>query len=275
MLCRPEVADVLLNSENTVSAINALLEWKRAIAPSFTASNLAKRAKISRSYLSEVISGKKKITLAASNAISSGFGLFHLEAGYFDALCALDLAKSNEEKNIKIHELKLCARLLSSVIKSSTVPDGASLLAFDIYASIGMFGELGASFTELKKLFSWELGLDIQNALSWLISKKSVSLINEKYIYTQSGLVFEASEGKQREEIWKSSLLDANKNIGKYTDKECFFASYSVTVESKEFEVLLAGMKKLIYKEITNMDSKKADTLLRVNMQLYPTARKI
>jgi uncharacterized protein (TIGR02147 family) len=270
VLCRPEISVILVGSQTIAELILGILEHKKISHPSFTASSLAKRAQISRSYLSEVLSGKKKISKTAAISVRSALGLLHLESGYFDAILQKELAKTENEKIEAQKEVNICLKLLQSVRGERQVPEGATLLAFDIYAAIGMFGNSGASLAQLKALFQQHLGLEVQGALKWLVAKGVLKTENENYFYTKSGLVFSAAEGSLREDFWRESLQDSVKNLGKFADEDCYFSSYSVSVQKKHAKKILSEMKKLIFEKLTELDSPEADGLMRLNIQMYP-----
>jgi transcriptional regulator with XRE-family HTH domain len=273
MLCRAEISKILVGCTTTPGAIEQLLIFKKATQKSYSAANLARRANISRSYLSEVISGKKKLTKSAANSIRNALGLVYLEAGYFDALFLKDSAKTAAESENAQRELNLCLKMLQSVNQENEVPEGATLLSFDIYASVSLFGKRGATLADFKSLFRSEIGLELQAALQWLVSKQ-VLVVNEgRYSYSKLGLVFSASEGRLREDFWRASIQESLKNIGKFKDSESFFSSYAVSVETNRGPEILAQFKKLIFERLTEFDSPQADGLMRLNIQMYPTVQ--
>jgi uncharacterized protein (TIGR02147 family) len=268
----PEVTKLLLEGDSVQSVLLGLLAIRKDRQKTFSLSILAKKSGFSKSFLSEVISGKKKLLSKNLEHLAAPLGMGYLETKCLEGLLLLEKSKSDEERFLKNHELESARRVLR-LVASESVNSGLRLLEFDVYAAFGVF-QGSPTKEQLFSIFPNLPKLEVQNALYSLLEKNAVKANgDDTFSYSSSGLVVNATDRAGAFlEIWKQSLQDATRQLPKWAshkESSCF-ASYVVSVNLKKYQDCLENFKNQIFQFASVCDSNEADTLVRINVQIYP-----
>ena len=276
MKLEAEICQILSEESNLSEVLRQIIDFKKKKLKTFSLATLGKKCGLSKSYLSEVISGKKNLHLRAAPELAKALGLGHLEAACFEALLVHDRAKSPTEKSESLIALTRSKRILRMVARDEPASSTLTLLELDVYAAFGVYGGT-PSKAQLCTFFSHVLRSDVYSAIDALMLRGAVEKqSHEKLKYTAQGFVFNASEKSVSFfELWKQSLMDATHQLSEWAHRpnESCFSSYVVSVRKDLYMASLEQFKNQILTFAANSDAVDADALIRINVQIYPVGK--
>jgi uncharacterized protein (TIGR02147 family) len=276
MKLEAEICGALLEAVYLPEALQKLIDLKKKKIKTFSLATLSKKCGLSKSYLSEVITGKKPLHLRAAPELGKALGLGYLEAACFEALLLHDRAKTLDEKALTLSALEKSKKILRMVAHEETAATTVTLLEFDVYAAFGVFGGTPTK-VQLCAFFSHVPRLDVYHAIDALVLRKAIEKEgNDRLKYTTQGFVFNASEKSGSFfDLWKQSLADASTQLPNWAHRpnESCFASYVVSVKKELYMASLEQFKNQILTFAANSDAADADALVRINVQIYPVVR--
>jgi|GEM_PF-6227833 len=278
-----EMATVLRTAESAGVALAGLFEIAKARRKSLTHALLATRADISKSYLSEVMSGKKRLNPRYTLALASALKLGLLETACLEALAKRDAlagtSASADDADVKMRaeteeNVRKARRVLALLALSETPPNEDALLSFDIYAALSLFRE-PPYYTTIAALFADRERTRVYNALDDLVRSGSlVKSADGQLRYSEKGMVHNVMRNTTDfVAYWQASLDDARERVATQAERKdvtCFL-SYAVSVKKEAYAPALESLKKSIFEFATGVEAQEADMLVRLNLQVYPT----
>lgn len=268
-----EVVRILKDAADGSDALARLFELKRSRAKTFTLGVIARRTDLSKSYLSEVFSGKKRLNPRYGDALSRCLGLSFMEQACLRALVARDAAKDPDDKARFTAELAQVRRALGLVSLSEMQGGEGLLFAFDLYASFGLFGNAPTE-KQLRALFKEKPHHEVSECLRFLLRTGAVAQEGDVFRYTDKGVVV-STEGKGADAYmpyWRGAIEDALRNLSTWAPRreESCFTSYVVSVKMEEYKARLEELKASLLKFASACDSAEGDALVRMNLQIFP-----
>lgn len=242
------------------------------VRPNFA--EFARKADLSsRGFVSDVISGKKKITEKSLKNFKKGLGLTGKWIQLFEHLVFLSEASlrpenmSQDDCSKKLVKIKnhLQAKLISNSLSPSATIITSSMI-YEIFAALGSVTE-GASLSEIVK----RTGLDplkTKESLHHLLQCGVISLVNERYLAKAGHLSLEELGSDLS---FKNAYLESLQEIKsraaemeKHNDHLFYHAALSI--DRSKIHSLKASLRQALYEWIEENQYDEGDTILRITL---------
>ena len=258
-----ELAAALRGATGTGQALLAVFEIQKARRKTFSLAVLAERSGVSKSYLSEVMSGKKKLNARYVPALASA-----LKLGLLEGACLEALAKGDDEA------VRKAKRVLALLSLAETPPNRDTLMAFDAYAALSLFRS-PPTYAQMAQLFEGESAARVYESIDALVRSGSlVKSASGELRYSEKGMVHNVMRNTEDfVGYWQAALDDARARVTTQAERKdvtCFL-SYAVSVKRDVYAAALENLKKTIFEFATSVETQEADMLVRLNVQVYPT----
>lgn len=236
---------------------------------------LAKRIGFSSTgYLSDIISGRRKISLKYQTKIAHGFNLSGNQSDYLKDLIRKDHEKINK-KRLKIEE-RLKARKKSLLTRRIAAPKQKNSIfqALEVFCAFGLFKN-SPSYFELRDYFSKISESELRDSL---LTLKEIGLIkkdrhSDHYKLLADQVLFDEEQGGLSHiEFIKQSLLQATQQVPSWFSekKRSSFVSSVISVDKDEYQRKLAEIKRSLTQFQSDLESHNANSLVRFNVQIFP-----
>ncbi len=265
---------VLLACDNATDAIKSLLTYKKAMQSKYSNSYVCRKLGINyRSYLSDVLNRRKKLSRKYWHPFFKVMKLNELESEYLE--CLLQLENCSEKR-----ENQRLLKRLHSVKKELSIPvvSGAHLressrdlyFSFEVYAAFGLFN-CQPSHQNLIDTFG-AANLDkINRALKILLKLDLIQNFSGIY-HAKSATKYQRSDLKQLEELHLLAVDDAQKNTQKWihNGEAAFFFNCTLSVHKEKYFKQLQLLKKQFRNIYSEMEVEDADSIVKILVQIYP-----
>jgi uncharacterized protein (TIGR02147 family) len=267
-------ATILIEATSGTEAIRNLLALRRS--PNLKVETLAKIRRFlgmsSGGYLSDVISGRRKLGVRYREKMMDYLGLDTLERELFLVLLEIDSTPQFKTK-LALRKILMRLRKLLSAKKQPFESDAApSLFACVVLASFDMLGGK-ANLSSLRRLFKSAQNKNLEQALVELQARGLIALTEN--FYTPTGqVIFMADESSHRSHLAfiekgaAEGVIQARKWFDR-PDMSCF-QSFILSVNAKQYSDAVSDIKKYVYKQLAGLESQDADAVVQLNIQIFP-----
>lgn len=265
--------EILVSAQSPSEAVQRLFNLEKSRNLKFSLSLLSKRSGIgSRGYLSEIVRGKKNISPKKAEKIAKGLNLDSLEKECFQNLVLLAHSKKSSNKAELMAELELSRQALQ--ISSMPMPSTALMkfFAFEVFCVFSLFKN-EASQQQLANYFGIERKDDVVAAIAELQSWGLIKFRDEKFVVEKPFVLFHEGAAKNKHiEFLRYRLDDAKLHAAKWFSQpeNALLISVMIAANSKHYQKWLEQTKSLLKKQMSKIETKRADTLLNFNVQIYP-----
>ena len=273
-------ASVILSSSSVV-ALRTLIALRRSVDSKFSYSYISRRIGIkSRSYLSEVFKGKKKLNDKHVTPIVDLLGLPLPEAELLRAKLLLDVADLSD---VDAARIRLSVRDSEKKLSSSTVALSGVRdinLVMILAVCLHLFKDGSATRRQILDLFSRDKHLDVEIGLADLIANGVLVKADDFYSYspeyTNSLHLYTATAMKTQVDYLKASLNEALTHVSDFEQnrQDTVFYSGIITADRTQYLQSLEHVKQSMRSVQSRIESNPADTLIRFNVQIYPIVTK-
>lgn len=270
-----EVRRALANGASSGLVIRNLYDlWKRHHT-GFSLAILCQRAEMpSKGYLSDCMAGKRILNIKYRDSLVKAFKLKSENAHYLKVLIAYENEKDERKRLILQSRLANAKKAINvQFMKMSKTYDGI-FTALEVFCGFGLFKNR-PTWHQLETYFSDTPKARLLDALFLL---KSMNLITEApsghYETKTSHFVLgEAESDFSHVEFIKLALAHASDNVENWFSQKdrSYFASSILSVRMEHFEKAIESLKSRMLLVQTDLESSDADTLVRFNVQIYPT----
>ena len=235
----------------------------------------------SRSFIKEVLEGKRNLTNKSFPKFVRAFDLKGREAKFFECLVALespgvDFGYKNKEQILA--EMKRIKEIWNRKLRSANEPQSANTnvrWAFkirymgDIYAALGDF-ETGASIDEIKSRTGLPENLCLE-VIDYLIQNQAILKKNERYYAQTINLdIFDLGNDESFKILYQEALMQLQRKAktSLKSDREFFFHSAFSVRQSKlpEFKLRL---KELALEFIDEAQEDNGDKVAKLTLGLH------
>lgn len=273
-------ASVILSSSSII-ALRTLIALRRSVDSKFSYSYISRRIGIkSRSYLSEVFQGKKKLNDKHVMPIVELLSLPLPEAELLRGKLLLDFADLSafEAERLRLTVKDSEKKLSSSTVELAGVKD--INLVMILAVCLHLFQDGTASRRQILDLFSRDKHLEVERGLVDLIHNKILVKEGDLYRYSpeyeHSMHLYTSTTIKNQVDYLKASLNEALAEVEgfKPDSKDTIFYSGIITADQKQYLDALVHVKQNLRSIQSRIESNPADSLIRFNVQIYPVATK-
>lgn len=276
-----EFVSIIINAPTGISALKKLLTLRKMTDRKLTLSFLAKKLNLkSASYLSDALNEKKPLKPDYLDELLEFTNISVTEARLLKARILYESSSTPESRRKRLgKEIKLLKQQL--LVHQLSVPSVAKFhFSALVLVSFYLFDDHRASRDELVRLFGKENYHKVERSLHELLSIGAVKKEGNDYILGQeresSGLIFAQGEHHSEKEFLKNSFLDGIEQVDRYYDQadiSCFYSSVS-TVNREEYKKILEEFKSKMRTFLTDLNTQKPDTIISLNIQMYPVLSK-
>ncbi|HET9241225.1 MAG TPA: hypothetical protein VFO10_28430 [Oligoflexus sp.] len=271
-------ASVILSSSSLV-ALRSLIALRRSVDSKFSYSYISRRLGIkSRSYLSEVLSEKKKLNPKHIAPMVDLLSLPLPEAELLKGRLMLDVGDLSEAEATRLKSEVRDAekKLTSGTLQLSDVRDINLVMLLAV--CLHLFKDGKATKRQIFDLFKRDRHLEIEKGLHDLIKNgllvKEAELYSYSPDYTNILHVYMATNKKNELDYLKGSIREALEHVGDFQShaQETVFYSGLITAEKAKYLQELQHVKQSLRSAQSRIESSAGDTVIRFNVQIYPVA---
>ena len=242
-------------------------------------SELSRRAGFSsRSFIKEIIEGKKGLTASSLAKIKKAFRLTGLLGNYFEMLVSL------EEEHINIQQLqhevilnkinKLRSRLLTQLENENLSPEQSMKIFLnrytpEVYAALGSEDE-GSSLEDIVNRTRLTEN-NVMNVLEHLLQLKVISKIKDRFFVTNLNLdIFGQGSNLSFQNVYLQALNKLNDHAKKeFNHDENLFFHSAFSVSSSKLPELKEKLRKVVLDLLDEEQMDNGDQVARITLGLY------
>lgn len=267
-----QVVRCLLAAKDSSEAIAELYHLRKRQDARFSLAALGKKAGInSRGYVSDLVSGRRVVSLKYADAVCGAFDLTDASSDYLKALIELDHAEG-EAADAATAKLDKLRKVLKVEHGSLPKYESQQFFAFEVFCAFSLFGNR-PSRAQLAQYFGRARSIDVDYALHDLAMLGLVRKEDKHYVLLKDFISFGDSEnGLSHLEFLKLSLSLAMRNLEKWFPRKDEAAIYSsiIAVEKTAYQEKLKELKAYCVEWQTGLETSTADSLIRFNVQVFP-----
>lgn len=235
----------------------------------------AKRSGYStKSYISEVISGKKKLSLSSVDKFSKGLALNLTWKDYLETLVRIDLSVSTLDRKHLIQKLDKLKNKLNLKNKSRNISESLSQtqklllspLFPEVYASLGDSIH-GSDLTTIEKRTKLEKP-EIKNILIELVNAQIVRTEGDRYIVNTDAIDFSFIDTPEyfKADFFRSLDKARNRFINQSNSNNSLFMTQTFSVQSNDLPELRKKLESVIFEFSQNSENSNGDTVADINI---------
>lgn len=268
------INSILLKSKSSADMIRKIFEHARKENPKTSLAKIAQLSGIaSRGYLSEVCSGKKVLHSRYVNKLAQALNLSTLQTKF------LLTQVLKERGGIKVNEGHLDAELAklkkALQVSSNELPDdfAENLKVLEIFCAFGLFGNR-PSHEDLISYFGHRHRVKIEDAIEKLQMAGFIREVGLHLELAEGTDYFFNQPGSTRKyvRILKCALKDSQTKLPIWFERreEALFDSTVISTTTDIYNEALNKFRSYLSEAKADMESQKADILVRLNVQIYP-----
>lgn len=268
------IAKIALDAESGREAIQHIYSYKKTLNSKYSLNYIGQRIGLkSRGTLSEMIQGKRKFSMKYVLPVLVALDVSPHVSQFIETIFELENAtqeKIRKELEIKIQSFKV---YFNDRFTSLNAEHGFSLLASDILCAFGLFNNKPTE-RDLIDFFGKSRVMSIVEAIHSLVKNGLIEKENDYYIATENFSKFVTAENQESysKSYLKDSINDAMSQLGYWNNKvdvSCF-GSTVMTVKLEDYKKVLDQIRNDMFKYFSALETKEGDTVVRLNMQVYP-----
>lgn len=278
MKSTPDLSTELILQENYRNFLVKFIELMSQ-KKSINFSQLSRQAGFSsRSFIKEVITGKKRLTMSSMTKLKKALGLTAGLANYFEALVALEEEGVNIQNfSLEVRQkkiLKIRKKLLDSINNKKIAHKEAETIflnryAPDVYAALGA-PESGATLDEITQ----KNGLSqsqVLSVLQYFLDLKIISKTKNRYFLNQNNLdIFAQGKNLNFQNIYIQSLRTlADEARYQFDSSDKLFLHSTFSISKEKLPALKEKMQKIIIELLDEEQIDTGSTVAHVTLGLY------
>lgn len=270
------IIESLLDATSAIDFLKRWQEGRQASDKKFSYSYIAKKAGYaSRSFIRELVLGKKKITISSLDRLAKGFQLPKLWIDFFKTFALIDnpsLRQQNEQESIlQLSKEKLRDRILGFYCPLNVNAD--EIYKFPhipvVYAGLGSTQQ-GADLKEIQMRTGLSLP-EIQHVLDEMVNQQIIVLKSNRFYPKQRHINF---TGIKVTDFFRNYyVLQANKSASEaknhFLSEEKLFLASSISINEKDMAKLKEQLKKVIYDFLDQAEVNDGDKVIQLILGLF------
>lgn len=251
--------NLLLEASDYRGFLSVLYQKNKEHQSTFSYAYMAKRCQFSsKSFLKEVIDGKKKLSLESTNKIIKGLGFSSNWAKYFLHLVISSETQSLEEQKKSAEELQRYKIKLRKQKTSSLQLNDSGLFQLSnwplVYAALGDH-DTGATFDEIQKRTGLSMPI-IRMTIERLLKEKMVLQKGASYFALQETAFFEnLAESKFFKNFYLQSVERLyQKARSNFESSDSLFFSMALSVDPKKMPAFKKSLAALLDEYTENIE---------------------
>lgn len=268
-----EDSDILRRAAELSEALRLLYEARKARNPKFSMSHICRQTGIpSSGYLSDVMSGKRRLAMRYAEPLSRCFKLEGKSGATLQLLVECDHA-CGEHLQVLRKRLESSQKSLQVVCRPMQDEAGALFFALDVFAAFGLFGNVPTR-SQLHRCFGAERAAEVEAALALLRERGFVMEAEDgRFHVARPQVIFHpGDEPALPLRFIRASLDDAAKAVGLHfhDGEKGYFTSQVLSVRESDYKHFLQGLRESLSSSLEQLESPVGDACVRVNLQIYP-----
>ncbi len=253
----------LFHAENAAQFLKVFYETNKKQSSRFSYAFLAKRCGFaSKSYISEVIVGKKNLSITSAMKITSGLNFSQNWTKYFLLLTQHEQTSAENKPKVQkeILQLKLRLQKHESSSAETALSDFFDMKHWPyVYAALGD-EETGATVQQIQM----RTGLDpnaIVAILNHLIQKQVVIQQDQAYFACNVSLLFRGQKGRSHfQKFFLENLSQLyNKATKNFESESALYLSMAISIDSKKMPQFKKSLAALLDEYTTDIENPHGD----------------
>lgn len=269
--------DVLLSSNSLLVATQLLYVLAKEKNPRLSLTMLSRLLGVkSKGYVSEILSGKKRISRETAIGLMGAFKLDERSKTLWNLLASKENAASQAELVAIDEQLKIARKTLSvKFLKAKTRLQDVLFLT-ELFCAFGLF-ENRPSLAELQSYFGKRSRDELLEGLQALVEFGVVGEHTGRYVVLKDNIMFLDSDDKKAHlDFLKQALEQSTAAVEKWFDKpqQAYFEHTIISTTETDYVNFLKKLKQQHVQNVNSLESSKADLLVKVCLQAYPLRSK-
>ncbi len=271
-----QVDYILVSSKSSHEALKRLYNFQKQKQPTFSLTILGKKLGISsKGHISDMIRGRRSISRKHWSILSQVFDLSETQTHYFQCLLEKDHSKCNSQKSYFEKQLESLERLINKSVDHRTLPtkESPTKFAVELLKSFPIF-QNKPNFRDILDYFGRHRFKEIQSTLGYLL--------NEDLIDVKDGFYFIKNQPAATETLLaetdylKASIIEACDFLEHFeNDSSAIFTSDVLCVSSEDYQKIIVEFRSKLEELRQRSQSGQEDTLIKVNLQVFPLGLKL
>ncbi|NRA66055.1 MAG: TIGR02147 family protein [Pseudobacteriovorax sp.] len=271
------VERTVILSHSPMEALEKLIMLRKSEKPSFNKSAISRRLGCSsRSYLTDILKGRKSISIRLVKPLITLLGLDEHESRYLEIqlLLTTSFASDDATRSGLEGERKQLRSLLTSnkVQFDEKIELNAIFLVYlTLYILPGKQGSYRSLYAKLTMLTAQQIQKSAHELIRQGLIQEQDSVLS---ICTEKEFSFLDSESSDdyEQDFLRSAIEESIEHLPMVKEKrqDVIFHSSLITAEKAQLHSLLETMRNELSALRAKVESKNANQLVRFNLQLYP-----
>lgn len=264
------MSKILIAADNSPDALRELYKFRKSQNSKMSLEWIAKKSGIpSKSNLSDVMAGRRKLNSKYIAALSAALGLKGIQVTFFGKLVERDSVRKADLREQIEAELKMLRKAIGiEVIESSAfIPP----LGFYIFSALGLFSNK-ATLGDFKSYFRRRSLKEIEEVLGQLVEQGLIKKEGVFYVPAENQISFGGEHASESFlSFYDQSLEVAKSAVRKHWKSEqSLFNSTIISVKRDILAKEIKNFKEALYKAHSAFESSEANLLVQFNVQIYP-----
>lgn len=262
---------ILLAAADPATALARLFDARKARNARFSLAKFCREAGlVSRGHASDLVHGKRALTMRHVAGVARGLGLDELGAEYLRHLVARARAKTPAATKSAGVRLALLEKTMRIVLEPAhALP---RFFAFEVFAAFGLFAN-APTLEQLVNAFGAERAKEVREALSDLERRGYVERGATSYTLKRPQIMLEGADVRGAQLAFlRHAMNDASGQLGKWFGRspEAHFEASVISVKRDRLAPFVRELKAKLLEMQAELETGDADALVRFNVQLYP-----
>ncbi|MCX6123471.1 MAG: hypothetical protein NTV34_01780 [Proteobacteria bacterium] len=280
-----QIRQILNDAKTSAQALEGLYQLRKSIDPKFSMKVMADRLELrSTGSVSDIITGRRKVPLSVRKKICDLFSLTSSESKALQVMIAFDSAKRSESKDCLQRQLDAAKNALQRTETPGPRDLRKLFFSLEVFCAFGLFNNK-PRLIDLIEYFGISCVDDIRHSIDTLVDlgvvrptphagEKSFARGEQTYELTSNQWFIGAQEqGVTHVDFILNTLHHAIKNTPRWflRSNESAISSTIISVKKSAYLNAIPHIKDTIDQLRCDLESGDADSLIRFNVQVYPT----
>lgn len=265
--------EALLAARDATEALRNLYDYSKTRDRKYSMAYLAKISGLSSSgYVSDLMSGRRRIQVEQSLRLAKVFRLGKEAKQLFRTLIKLEHEKESAKRASLLRRREVLTKALRIGHRKSTAALKDMTTAFEVFCAFGLFANR-PTLDNLVDYFGSSRREEISEALNTLRSMNLVNAEGKHWKPLVDHIIFgEDSSGLSHINFLKDALVHASRSVEDWFPRKemAYFTSTIISVKKQHYQAQLEDLRSKMVIWQTDLESGEADSLVRVNLQVYP-----
>ena len=268
--------ETILTAATAHGVVRGLFDALKDLGPRYSLRWFAAKAKVpSSGYLSEVLGGRRLLSKKHVNGVATAFELTAEETKYLKLLLDRDhcKGKSTEKFDELSAQITAAKRRMNRLTFQLDKDVSHLFFAVEVFSVMSTLGD-DVFLADIVAFYGEQRSLSVKRAVKLLIDFEMIERAEKGQLRTIAPIAhFVAGANSDfYEQFMKSVLTDAAQKLHLWFQRPdlAVFSSSLFSVDAAAYRARIPDIKQSILKIVSDLDQSSADSLVRLNVQMFP-----